>query len=136
MFLKPNKNLAETSNPIEYLICNTNLSSIGIGSINFRATYKRIEPTIGEFASYHDFYKLCVNENTFDIISFSQEFTEDQEIIARSVDDFLNFLLIYKEYDAFLIYDRETDISTLKGQLVVLESKGFSNGLVRDLIKL
>ena len=72
----------------------------------------------------------------FSGISFSQEFAEDQEIIARSVDDFLNFLLIYKEYDAFLIYDRETDISTLKGQLVVLESKGFSNGLVRDLIKL
>ena len=95
-------------NEVDELVLNTNISMIGIGALNFLSSYKDYPNNLSQFASYNDFYKICIDIKQNYIVSFSDN-EEDVTILSKSFSDFFDFLLIYKTWDSNLIYDYPFD---------------------------
>lgn len=121
------------NNEIENLIYNTNISSIGIGSINFRANIKAINDGLHCFASTNDQLLICLDTINKKIVNFTEEFS-GQEIVSQSIDQFLTFLYLYAQYNTYFIFNGNGPKEVLDQQLYDLINNGFSKFWAEDLI--
>lgn len=118
---------------IDQLIYHTNVSTIGIGSINFPREILLLDDSLCEFASYNDFFKFCYRIIDKTVISFNESY-DNQEIVAANPEQFLSFLLEYDKYWKALIfgtnYSKEESREVLHG----LIQSGFSIRWVDELV--
>lgn len=124
--------LVPFNNQIEHLVYNTNVSSIGIGVINFFSKMKTLDESLKAFGSLNDFYKICLTPQS-EIVSFAEESSEI-ELWSTSIDQFLDFLYIYERFDKCFIYGGDLPKDEFNLKLKVLISKGLSPSLVDELI--
>jgi hypothetical protein len=79
------------------LIYNTNIGSVGIGAINFSSEVNVVEERYKELASYNDCYFLCYDITDDSVVIFDQYY-EDKEQLAASMEQLFQFLVEYQKY--------------------------------------
>lgn len=118
---------------IDCLIYGTNISSIGIGGINFRSKIKTIDNGLKQFASYNDFYRFCYSTNELTIISMADDL-EGEELVSASFDQYLMLLCEYEKFYRKEVFDVEFSVDTSFSILSELIEKGVSKKWVTELI--
>lgn len=127
------KTVLSGSDPITELIERTNISSIGIGSINFYIQLEIKDQNLLEFGSYNDFYRLVFIRDTFQVGYYSDE-SDDIEIITPNVEDFIIFLCEYCKINRNVTYEVEFNKDDSNNELNKLITRGFSKRFINELI--
>ena len=130
---KFNQEIIKYETKIQELIYNTNIGSIGIGAINFRNTIKDLKNSLLCFASVNDQELVCLDIKGNQIVSVVEEFNSNEQI-AKSVDQFLTFLVTYNRYEKRFIFGTDFSLEELNIRLGNLANEGFSREWIDDLI--
>ena len=120
-------------NQVEQLIYGTNIGSTGIGGINFRSNLKDVDEKLKRFASYNDFYRFCYSSYDSSIVVLTDDF-EGEELMCKSFDHFLQFLVEYEKFNRKLVYDMDFLLQESLNKLQDLIGKGLSKRWVAELI--
>jgi hypothetical protein len=115
------------------LIEKTNISQIDPGNIVFYNKIDKSDHVIDglEFARQNDYYKICLNVHDSTIVWYDDE-SDDVEIVARDLDQFLLFVLECHKDKMNKLYNVEYSKVESKQQVQLLISQGLSKLLVRD----
>lgn len=97
-----NTNNFKVKSKLEYLIYNTNIGNIGVGSIYFYSEFERLQDGVSLFADFKEsqfFFGIYDDEKIF----FHQEGIEKKEDVFENEGQFIDFLLFYHKthYDIF-----------------------------------
>ncbi|MBC9914076.1 hypothetical protein [Chitinophaga varians] len=125
---------ANTRNVLEDLIYNTNVSSIGIGAINFDSDIEFIEEDLGCFAFYNDYYNFCIRSCDNMIVCITKD-VSDLHVVCNTANQFLSFLYLYNCYDRF-ITRKIISGENLSIEFEKLVKEGFSKRWIDELIDL
>lgn len=117
------------------LIEKTNISKLDPGNIVF---YNKIEksshvPQGLEFARQNDYQKICLDVRNSTIVWYNDE-SDDIEVIARDVDQFLLFLIESHKNKMDELFNVEFSKEESRASLKKLVSQGLSKAIVRDHI--
>lgn len=119
------------TNELENLIYNTNISMVGIGSMDFYYEMKVFGSGFPRFASWNDHFRFHYSDEGKILYRSIEE--DEYETAAVSLDQFFAFLLIYNRFDRHVIFGSifpEED----KGRLDELVRNGFSRWWIRMLL--
>lgn len=119
----------EERNIIENLIYATNISSLSIGSIDFYQEVYKIEG-FNVFATFQQPHELLTFTDDNYLFWFSEE-EGQQELITKSMDEFLVFLEYYQKLYSIFVNYKEVNLDTLN-QLKSLA--GMEKRFIRDVI--
>ncbi|WP_126974514.1 hypothetical protein [Gynurincola endophyticus] len=133
MVLKMTGEYDNTESVLDNLIYATNISSIGIGQINFSTTIFEMEGNYREFATYNDFYNFCYKEAEEGIYIFDQSY-EQSEQLCHCFEDFLTFLIHYNRCDRSKMFGVKYSSSDSLKVLNNLVNKGFSLNWIKEFI--
>jgi hypothetical protein len=133
MLIEIKDNEKELNNTVDDLIEKTNIGTVMFGSINFSMRIWIIEDVFKEFASYNDSNKICLNQETGEIVLIHIE-QYGHEVIAVSFNQFLHFLHIYNIYDRSIIFGDGTLDASTSLELERLIDNGLDSGFVSGLI--
>lgn len=122
-----------TMGELDNLIYNTNIVSIGIGSLNFHPEIFLEDGVYRCFASYNDYYELCHCLTDQKIVLLERNTLVINEIIAKSLDQLFHFLCLYNNYDRNIIFKVPLE-NLFVEKLKALESGGFSRKFIKLLM--
>jgi len=88
-------NGGEFSMKVEDLIKNTNISSVGVGTLNFLSQLNHDDKGRGVFANYNDYYNFAVQDDNA-VVVFSDE-SDSVDVLSPTFEDFLIFLIEYSK---------------------------------------
>lgn len=120
-------------NTLDCLISNTNLPRLSVGAINFEMKIWQVGDALRHFASYNDYYKICLHQINGSIVLYD-EGQDYFETLSTSFEQFLHFLYIYSAYDRAVIFGDGAVSSEIQKELEVLIDRGFDRGFVANLI--
>lgn len=128
------KKVCEPENKIDDLILNTNISVIGVGSLNFTNSIEIIENCGNLFAGYNEYLiQIFYNKNLEIFLRDSD--TLKMEMISVSPDLFFDFLVLYSKIFTDKIF-RQLEISVTNIELLrSIIHKGLSKKFLLDLVE-
>lgn len=128
-----NSDVNNVSDELEYLINNTNVGLIGIGSINFLSKLRNLGDGIWQFSSYNDYFLTCYSKNDQQI--FNSVIDEDHyELICGSISDYFEFLdIVSMQYNS-QVWGVEFSKELASVKLNNLLNSGFSEKWMSEIL--
>lgn len=123
----------KVSNHIEDLLRNTNISTVGVGSITFWHEFKILSNKYLEFAQYNDSESVCLDSVGGCIYSYWEEF-DDFELLSPTIDLFLEFLLLYRWRDINIIFGERLP-DNFNSRVITLKKMGFSKQWLEEFLE-
>jgi len=122
---------------LHQLVEQTNISNLDPGNIVFYNKLEASDHVVNglEFACQNDYDRICLDISNSTIVWYNND-SDDVEIIARNLDQFLLFLIECHKYKMSELYNVEYSEEQSRAQIKNLIADGLSKAIVRDHIRI